>query len=488
MVAVAPSDPARPWFRRELLARRRERILRAFFGLRELVSDLAVCEDQELRRAVAETVLTHGLDGQANPAVILADTGSRRVAGIRFLQERPGVGRPLDGWRLVAGPDRRRTAPPADADRRRLAAWLELQLWWRYAFDGCLNPDAARTPYLCVKLVSEPVRAWLWLEHGEAVAGRREALLQGLRALPEEEPTLRRTLDLDATLNRFPDAPLADALGLLARLTTRVAAHLQAAVDRAGATEVRLVGSSQELLLPSGVVPQRIVPLADWRAIVAPRIPDEGLAARAGDPIDPRAIADAARASRPGVLWALQWGPLVVLPTTNPHAEAILRAVQCPVSDPVTHALLTGQRAATFPELRGWSARHVARRAVAEHAAWLQQPASSPRPYSRVDLPQPVSALARLLTAARAAVFAESMTREEPTLAVTVAATRSLAQDEQLVQAIDRARIALQAWHRERRPCPRSTVSELHRAVVNLGPYRSTTPEPIAGGSGHSRA
>jgi Nucleotidyltransferase domain len=488
LVVVAPRDATRPGRRRERLGVRRDRLLRALPGSRELAADVEVCEDHELGLAVAETALTHGLNGDAHPATILVDTGWSRVAG---LQERPGIGRPLDAWRLVAGPDRRPAAPPADAGRRRIAAWLELQHWWRYAFGGCLHPDGPRTPYLCVKLVSEPVRAWLWLDRGEAVVGRREALLRGLRALPEEEAAIRRVLELEAGLDRFPQAPLADALGLLARLTTRVAGQLAAAAELAGATEVRLVGESEELALPALLAPRGLLPLADWRAIVAPRLPDEALEFRPGDPGDPRAVAVAARAAAPGVAPALVRGPLVVFPTGDTWAEAILRGAQCPVTDPVTHALLARRRSAAFAKLPGWAVDDVARRAVAEHAAWLRLPASPPRRYARVAAPPPVVTLGRLLTAARAALLVRSLERGEPTLAITVSAIASIAEGGQLEEAIEHGRDALVTWHRERRRPSNSTVAELRSAVLSLPAYSaarkraapSTTPLRSAGAS-----
>lgn len=472
MVGVSASEPSSPGHARDRLVRRRERIARLLSGLGGF-ADLAVCEDHELRRSVAESVRTYGLDGKQGAAGILAGTTSSRVAD---LQERPGVGPPLDGWCLVAGPERRPPAPPATADRCRLAAWLELQFWWRIAFRGCLHPDAASTPYLYVKLVCAAVRTWLWIEYGESGALRREVLLSGLRALPEEEPILRRALELNANLSRPPVSELGEALGLLVRMTVRVAGQLQQAADGLAMCQVRLAGSSGDLSLPGDVPSARVVPLADWRAIVTPRLPDEGLLARAGDPSDPGALADAARAWRPGLATALQWGPIVVLPAPNAQVESVLRAAQCSISDPVTHALLAGRQVAAFPELRGFSASDVARRAVAEHADWLRRPTAFPRRYARIDEPQPVIALARLLTAARAALFAQSVARHEPILPITVAATGSLARDEQLAEAIERARVALRDWRQHAAPCPNSAADDLREAVLKLDAYRGAKP------------
>jgi hypothetical protein len=208
--------------------------------------------------------------------------------------------------------------------------------------------------------------------------------------------------------------------------------------------------------------------LVDWRALVAPRLPEEMLVLRPGRPDDPRAVAAAAMDARPGIQPALRRGPLLVLPTPDIDGNAILRGAHCPVSDPVTSALLDGDDVAAFPELRGWSARDVARRAVAEHAAWLRGGDVDPRRYARWEAPATVQASARLLTAARAALFAASLARGEPELGLTASATASLTDDERLSQAVLRARDELDAWHRERRPCSQSTVTELRDAVSGL--------------------
>nr|MDQ6915542.1 hypothetical protein [Actinomycetota bacterium] len=203
-------------------------------------------------------------------------------------------------------------------------------------------------------------------------------------------------------------------------------------------------------------------------------VPDEALVPCHGDPSDPRALAACARAAVTGIHPMLRQGLLVVLPTAELHADARLRAVHCPVSDPVTFALLDGRRIAAFPTLPGWSVHDVARRAVAEHAAWLRQPAPSPRRYVRIEAPPPVAALARLLTAARAALLSSSLAAGEPTLALTVAATAALADDDRLAAALEDAQRALEEWHRDGRlPSAESTVSELRVAVEDLVPYRS---------------
>jgi predicted nucleotidyltransferase len=467
-VVVAAGDPTLPGRRRQLLARRLARIRKALPFFETMAPDVTVCEEPELHRAAAQSYLTHGLEDPSSPATMLGDS---EWSGVALLQERPGVGRPLDTWRLVAGPDRRPASADVDDAERRIAAWLELQFLWRFAFNACVNPELLRTPYICLKIAAGALRTWLWLERDQAIAGRRDAFMQGLQALPEEEDAIRRLLSLEAALRRLPKPPLDDALGLLTRITGRVAVNLEAAAARGGVTEVRLV-DGRGLSLSNGAVPPTAVPLADWRAVAAPRMPDEGLILHAGDPADPATITRVAEASRPGRVCALKRDSVVVLPTPDTYGEAMLRAVQCGVTDPVTDALLVGRTVAAFTELRGWSAGDLARRAVAEHAIWLRDGAKPPRPYVRMDAPRPVVSVARLLTAARAALFAISLERGAPTLALTVAGTASLAEDEQLVNAIGQAQVALHEWHQQRGICSESTVVRLRRAVLELDPYR----------------
>ncbi len=100
--------------------------------------------------------------------------------------------------------------------------------------------------------------------------------------------------------------------------------------------------------------------------------------------------------------------------------RALMRGVSCPPTDPVTFALLSGDRVARFPELPGWAAGDWARRACAEHAALREK-------RGRV---REGKALGRALAAARAALFLESIEAGSPRLALTSTATlRALAGD-----------------------------------------------------------
>jgi len=486
MVVVAPADPSRPGARRDRLARHVDRLERLVPGPPRAVLEIATCEEDELRRTMASTALTRGLVDAAH-AGFLADAGWRIVAE---LQERPGVGQPLRRWRHLAGPDRRPATPPDDRERRRLDAWLELQHWWRHAFNACLAPSELVAAHVCVKLVSEPLRAWLWLERAEAPRTRHEALTVGLRALPEEEPALRRALDLERGLHRLPEAPLADAVAFLVRLTGRVAAALAVDAADAGSDAVRLVGEAGDLLLPASDTPSTgLLPLADWRALVAPRLPDEALAPHAGDPADPAVIAAAARRWRAGALPALRTGVVTVLPTIEAYREGMLRAVASSATDPASSALLDGLDIAAFPRLRGWSAADVAARAVAEHAAWLRAAPAGPPPRRYLALgpvPQTVVAVARLLTAARAAVFAAGVDRGDPVLPVAVRAAARLTERAELAEAIELGSAALAAWHAEGRPCAEADVERIRRAVVVLDAYGDGSTDARTGGVGRS--
>ena len=103
---------------------------------------------------------------------------------------------------------------------------------------------------------------------------------------------------------------------------------------------------------------------------------------------------------------------------------ARLRAVQCGATDPVSFALSGGRRTAAFPDVAGWSALDVARRAVAEHGPWVLG-----GPGGRAASSGQAGVTGRLLTAARAALFLDSLRAGEPVLPVTAAATaRALAQ------------------------------------------------------------
>lgn len=387
--------------------------------------DAAVFRRSDLWRMPAATIFTFGLgEDRAPPAYGEAAGLSPAVS----LLERPRLYAPLGAWRHLSGPDHRPPTTPWPRAEARLVGWLALQRWWGLAFEACLHPERPETALLCVKLVAEPARVWLWLARGERTAGRVDALERALRALPEEEAPLRDALELFDALPHGPEPPLASALRGLAGLSGRVAEHIAGETEAAGTTTVRLVGAADEVgTLPEAAEPApgaRRLPLADWRARALSLNGDEALDLLPGDPTQPAAVVAGAQTERIGLVPALLAGGLLVEPSTRSEVgRTRLRAVQCAASDPVSFALLADRDAAEFPNLPGWSALDCARRAVAETRGWLAAEEGRNFP--------------RLLGGLRAALFERSIRDGEPTLAVTAAATARLADDERAERLLE---------------------------------------------------
>jgi hypothetical protein len=424
LAIVVPSDAAGPGIARARVRRRWRALRRRFPRLCQAVLEPPeIYEVAEVPDLPFDTAFTHGLERRSSPDAGLGEIqpGRRERLRERRGAEHPGIyGRTAD-WRLVGGPERRTLTEAPDRAFRRIAAWMEIQFWWLHAFHACRNPERPSAAYMCVKLVSEPVRTWLWLTRGARIRRRRDALEAGLHALPDEEPALRAALALLDSLKDEPPAPLRETLPTLARLSGRIASLLEA--EAAGRTEVRLLGADRgNLILPAGRSAKlrllaggarqlELLPLADWRARVWSWPPDEVIAELPLDPTDPAVLAEAAPAGENGAYAALRSGPLLVLPSLS---RTRLRAVQCALTDPVSCALIAGRAEASFPGLTGWCAEDSAWRAVAEHLGWL------------LDEPDPeasVRSLGRLLTAGRAALFHESVLAGDPELPLTVAAT-----------------------------------------------------------------
>lgn len=389
----------------------RDRVLSRWLALRERVRPLADLYDI----AVYDPAL---LAAAASATTLTCDTAVYFGAHERFdecsLRERPTLYGPLSGWRHLRGTDRRPPLGLQTAQERRVTAWLELQAWWAYAFGACAEPDAPRKAHLCVKLVAEPARIWLWLAHGERFTRRTDVLKRAVTALPEEAEAFHRALALDASLAQRPAAPVGEFMPYLVSLSRRIAQQLASDVVAAGATHVELVGAT---------APQ--LPLADWRAVVWPSLPDETFVAVDGTPAHAESVRRAL-APEVGPYNALSTGELLVLPATN--RDNRLRAVQCAVTDPVSFALLAGSDRAVFPNVEGWSAEDWARRAVAEHRAWLganrQDAELTVREWAYREgrrAPVRLRELGRLFTAARAAVFADGLARLPLTAHATAA-------------------------------------------------------------------
>ena len=141
------------------------------------------------------------------------------------LQERPGLYGPLRDWRLLAGPEHRPRQREWEPAERSIAAWLELQFWWRQAFRASPRPVGPGKP------ISRICASSSWRSPRGSCSGSstargssrgRKLLERALRLMPEEEASLRMAL---ATLERLPDVvepPLEDALRSLVRQSSRV--------------------------------------------------------------------------------------------------------------------------------------------------------------------------------------------------------------------------------------------------------------------------
>jgi hypothetical protein len=472
---------------------RHEALCRRLPLFARIVQHFFVYEVEELREASRTTALTFGLEPEA------AD-GARRRAAYRGpapladeegLAERPGLYGPMADWRLVAGRDLRPAVPSRGEAERRLSAWLELQFWWRYAFQACSEPDRAHVPFLCVKLVAEPLRIWLWLAGGERFRTRSEVLDRALAVLPDEEEAITWARELLRTLDRSPDPPLADALSVLLRMSARIDEVIRDGVAAAGTTEVRLrtahtrdVGLSPRALqslrrLGTAGSEPLLLPLCDWRSLVVPSHAEEVLAVVGARADDPAVVAAAAAAGSEGIQPALATGGLLVLPATG-FPRTVLRAVQSSVTDPVSFALVAKRPAARFANAAGWSASDWARRAVAEHRAWLD-PGHAEGRRVRVDFPPALPGevpvrLVRLLTAARAALFAESLQGGRPELAVDVESVAEALQSRSGVRALGEVTDAFHAVRASGVEAPGELASALERAVLDLPAYSGLRP------------
>jgi predicted nucleotidyltransferase len=488
LVVVVPSADERAADAQSVahVKRRWRRIVGLFPPLNELFH-IFVYDSRSLRDAASAPCLTFGLDQQPPNAAFF---GSRPLADEMGLQERPELYGPTREWRCVAGSRANLSVPPDDVSRRRIASWLELQFWWRYVFPVCVDPRGPRLPYLCVKLVAEPARIWLWLAHGERYFSRVKALHRALQLLPEEEEALRSALELHRALPTSPAPPLGEMLPHLVRLSSLVAGELGHQVEEAGGTMVELHGATGRVITDRGLSSLNDtpwLPLVDWRARTVPPIPDEVFRVTEADPSDPVALAAAALTEHRGEYQALRGDRLLIFPAVRAEGRSRgsepeegsarfnrvkLRGIQCPPTDPVSFALANGETSAVFPNVPGWSAHDCAGRAVAEHAAWLAAGHTDGDVRGWISAqttgaPPSAVSLGRLFTAARAALFLESLPGR-PRLALTVDAVgRMLAdRDPAKAGAVDDAVAGYAAWRSGHGAEPSSRLVNVFAAIV----------------------
>jgi hypothetical protein len=375
------------------------------------------------------------------------------------IETRPELSGPARSWKRISGEERRVDAEEITLQQRRVAAWLELQHWWRYALNACIEPVSIQTPYLCMKLVAEPARVWMLLEHGELIIKRRDALQRALSLLPEEEPAIRNALRILGSLHRAPSSSIDAVLPWLVRISSRVADRIGRDLEPAGRTAVVLWPGRPDRLATDLDLTSDLLPLCDWRARCFRPRPDETFVVADGSPVDSTHLVTAAARSRPGAHVVLRGPNFLVLPMTG-----VLRAIQCEATDPVTFALCDGRLTAQFPNVQTWSADHSARREVAEHRNWLM---------ARPRVCSPAHAVAVLLGASRAAYFLQTLREGRPILALTCdAAAQALAT--LAPDAHDAAFAAAESYIEYRRGAAQPSqqlVTQLEAAVTKLPCY-----------------
>ena len=415
----------------ERLHRRATRLRASRLGrLLPLIDDPLVFGEKEVRDLVGSNAMTYGLrqPGAFRSPVAPGTGEAASLSRVRILM-RPGLYHTLEDWHPLSRSGAPLHDPPRDGQQQRIAAWLDLGFWWEVLPRACLRATGSRPADVCVKGVAESLKAWLWLARGEQVASRLQALQRGLELFPEEEMALREILELRQSLHRWKDtgSPLDRTLPLLVRLAQRIAELIDGQALAAGFTEVKLRGGDPTgpIVASDGVRPSvvgtrssEIYPLLDWRGLVSPLLPDDTFTPLALGADDASAYLDAARLNHGPYQTFLADGLLI-----RPGAEYMrtrLRGIECRTTDPVSFALLEQKLSASFPNLEGWCAIDVARRAVAEHQAWLDPRTAPPASVGR--------RLGMLLSAARAAVFLASFERE-PELPLTLAdGVRALAE------------------------------------------------------------
>jgi hypothetical protein len=291
-------------------------------------------------------------------------------------------------------------------------------------------------------------------------------------------------------MHRSPAVAVEELLPCFVRISAAVAGLVDDAAIRAGATRVHLLRPEV------GARSAEDIALLDWTALALPRLDpgltdvvEERLVLVHEDPTDPAALMAAAGRGEIDRVPALWHGSLLIEPTSDVWGYGRLRLVQCRASDPVSAALLDGADHAAFPELPGWSARDWARRAVAEHRAWLfAAPNQRPGPHRWMG-PRPASVstgpatLGLLLSAARSAVFLESIEEGTPTLPLRLSDVPAALDARAPGQGDDAAEAfaALDASRRELVSPPPRLVGHFRERVESLPSYASARERRLAG-------
>lgn len=459
MIAVTPTRAGARGSEREPAGDRMRRTL-SRMGLPDDVVHFAAMEDEAVRAAAHATTYTYGLDRDQPPA-LYHGRDALWLSGTRLLHG-PGLSGAGADWRRVAGPERRPPVGAVARTRRPLIAWLAMQSLWRFAFYACLWPGP-RAPYLCVKLSAEALRALDWLEGGVPIQGRIGPLLRfSVEDSPRGEAAVR-ALDWYAALPRSPEPPLEGALMDFASLCEELGSAIDAIAFERGSQQVALRRGDLALADGSGA---DLLPLTDWRSLCYWFPPDEGLLLIDGDPANPKEIRGAAARDDGQRCPTLRRGGLLVQPTREIHQRGLLRAAQCRASDPISFALLDGAQEAAFPLLPGWSIEDWARRATAEHTAWLGD-------RERHLRDEPGFNLAKLFGAARAALLLESVQRGSPELPLTVSAIAEVLTEARPEAApqIDEALARYRFWRVAGEPFPRGDNAAIAATVRSLPAY-----------------
>lgn len=486
-----------------LRARVEERWRRLTVRLPPLIElfQLWIYERDALGSLDADSYLTFALRASAHGSGDrTAFFGNRRRWDPMAVLERPGLGGPRRDWRRLGS--RRRTPPPvSEPSSREIFAWLELGHLWAYAFALSADRTKASAAYTCQKLIADSARTWLWLRFGEQTFTRGDALSLALRRMPDEEEALLHAIELGRRLPRRPPPPLEEVLPFLARTSSKVACELASRATGVGVTSVKLSwDGADELVLSDRVAEQThaleaagaacgaLLPLADWRARAVPGMLDLALLPVDGHPRDAAVLSRLALVSDEDFFPALRADGLLVMPTTEIWHRGRLRRIECSVSDPVSIALLDGRPFASFPNLPGWSAQDSATRALAEHRGWLsllpsERAGELPYWMSPPYHPELVD-LCGLFSAARAALFAESLRAGPPELPLTAAAiTRGMAEYGPAARTAAQAGYeALTTCRRRLEPPDARTIETLRNAVVSLPPYAAAVSSGLSVG------